>query len=483
MNPVSRGIRNAFRNLTRTFSIIIILGLSIGLALTMLVAHQAVTSKINSVKASVGNTISVSPAGFSGFSSVNNSLTTSELAPITKLANVSSVTESFTARLSNSSSSTSSNSFAFPGQSSNSNATTNLNSPVTINTSSGGGRHFFFSAGQSGAAPTNFSLPISLLATDTPSSIDSANIKIVSGSLLNGNSNNNEAMISQSMANKNNLKVGSTFTAYSTTLTVAAIFTSSTQDASNTVVVSLPTGQTISGQAGDVTSATVYVNSIDNLSSVTSAVKSKLGSSADVTSSVEEANNTVAPLNSVKSISVYSLIGAVIAGAVIILLTMVMIVRERTREIGVIKAIGASNGKISFQFMSEAVTLTILGAVIGIVLAVVAASPITHTLVSNSVSSNSSATTSGGFGGPGGAGGGGTGPSVRSFGGGAARLATGGRGAGGFLKDNFTNIHAVVGWDTLGYGLLSAIVIALIGSAAVSYFIAKIRPAEVMRTE
>ncbi len=66
MNVVSRGIRNAFRNAIRTVSIVIILGLSVGLSLTMLIAHQAVGDKITSVKASVGNTVSVSPAGVRG---------------------------------------------------------------------------------------------------------------------------------------------------------------------------------------------------------------------------------------------------------------------------------------------------------------------------------------------------------------------------------------------------------------------------------
>ncbi|HET8991602.1 MAG TPA: FtsX-like permease family protein [Candidatus Saccharimonadales bacterium] len=462
MNPVSRGIRNAFRNLTRTFSIVIILGLSTGLALAMLVANQAVSSKISDVKASVGNTISVTPAGFSSFSSVNNSLTSSQLTPLTKLANVTGVEESFTSRLSTNGASPS----FFTNSNPNSSATTSLHSPAKLNLKAG--RRFFFSGGNDSAnfSPANFSLPVTLLATNNPTDINTSNLSIVSGKLIDATSDNNQALVSQSMASKNGLSVGSTFTAYSATLSVQGIFKDSTQGANNTVVVSLPTGQAISGQSGVVTNAVVYVNSIDNLASVTNAVKNSLGSSADVTSSQDQANQTVAPLNNVKSISVYSLIGAVIAGAVIILLTMVMIVRERTREIGVLKAIGASNSRISIQFMSEAITLTILGAIVGVILAVVAASPITHMLVTNSASSNSPV----GFGG-----------AFRATGG--PRFISGGRGPGSFLRNNFTNIHAAVGWSVLGFGLLAAIVIAITGSAAVSFFISKIRPAEVMRAE
>jgi ABC-type antimicrobial peptide transport system permease subunit len=40
-----------------------------------------------------------------------------------------------------------------------------------------------------------------------------------------------------------------------------------------------------------------------------------------------------------------------------------------------------------------------------------------------------------------------------------------------------------VGWDVILYGLGAAVLIAIIGSGIASLFIAKIRPAEVMRVE
>ena len=67
------------------------------------------------------------------------------------------------------------------------------------------------------------------------------------------------------MARKNGLKVGSTFSAYGKTLTVAAIFESDNQSADNTVVTSLPLLQRLTGDAGQVFTAVVTVASLTEL--------------------------------------------------------------------------------------------------------------------------------------------------------------------------------------------------------------------------
>ena len=52
------------------------------------------------------------------------------------------------------------------------------------------------------------------------------------------------------------------------------------------MVVSLPALQSLSSQSGTITSAVATVDSLDNLSSATTAIKNSLGSSADVESAL-----------------------------------------------------------------------------------------------------------------------------------------------------------------------------------------------------
>ena len=142
---------------------------------------------------------------------------------------------------------------------------------------------------------------------------------------------------------------------------------------------------------------------------------------------------------------------------------MVMIVRERRREIGVLKAIGASNVLIVAQFAVESLILTLISAIAGTILGTFLSNPVLNVLVSNSETSlQNSARNAGG---PGGA--------FTRFAGGV------GQGAGAALR----NLHATVGWQIILYGLAAAVVIAILGSAIPAFIISKVRSAEVLRSE
>lgn len=143
-----------------------------------------------------------------------------------------------------------------------------------------------------------------------------------------------------------------------------------------------------------------------------------------------------------------------------------MIVRERRKEIGVLKAIDASNIKVTLQFIVESIILALMGGAIGIIGGFIFSNPILKALVNNSSSNVSRG------GGPGeGPPGGGMGMAMRLG------------GAMPAIQSNLRNIQTVLGIHVIIYGFFVALAIAIIGSAIPSFIISKIRLAEVMRND
>jgi putative ABC transport system permease protein len=424
----------------------------------MVIARGAVQNKIDAVKSSIGNTVTISPAGVQGFEGGGEPLTTDQIDKIKNIDHISSITEMLQDRLT----------------SDNSNLTSAIDAGSLGKRFNGNnGEHIEIigpkieggatSSENGGSFNKSFTPPITIIGTNDPSTAteiaQNGTIKVTSGKLFEANSNENVAVVGKTLAEKNNLKVGSTFTAYDTTFKVVGIYDTGTTFSNNSVAVPLSVLQKLSDQDKQISTASVKIDNISNVTSVYDAIKKKLGSAADVTNNLSEAESTLTPLENIKTISMYSLVGAVTAGSVIILLTMIMIVRERRREIGVLKAIGASNVKVVGQFMAEAVTFTGLGAIIGIILGVVGGSPITKVLVNNA----SSAATN-------------QGPMAMNGGPRVIREL-------GLNGQSLKDINAVVSWDILLYGLGAAVLIAIAGSAVAALLIAKVRPAEVMRAE
>lgn len=438
MNVVTRGMRSALRSPLRSGAIIAMLAISTGLILAMLVARTSVNTKIEEVKASVATQITVNAAGMQGGLGGGDPLTSEQVDKIKNTDHVVDVTSTLTAQLEE--------------------GTTSLTSALE------GAKLMLRSPDGSS---TTRKAPIAATGNTTPEKTIPSD-KITSGAMISGSNSDNVALVGSGLAEKNNLSVGDTFTIKDTTLTVKGIYSTGNRFQDSNLILPLSALQNAVDQAGEVSNVVATVDSSDNVNSTVDALKESLGEAADITS---QAETTVEPLKSIAGLATAGVIAATIAGTAIVLLAMVMIVRERRREIGIIKAIGGSNRSIITQFITEGLTLTVIGGVIGLGIGIATSGPMTQSLVSNQSQSTAQQGSR-------------TGTSSSSGGARGPMMMQGGPGmTNSQLGASLTSVTSSITPQTFIMSSAIVILIAIIGSAVPAWAIARIRPAEVLRTE
>jgi putative ABC transport system permease protein len=447
MNVITRGMRGALRSPIRSGAILLMLAASTGLVLAMLVARSSVEAKINEVKATTATQLTIHPAGFGeGFGGGGDALTTDQVNTIKNTVHIASVTASLADQL---------------GE-----TDTNLQPSLELGNLGKRVMRFEGKAGgpthitSDGDAQQPLPKPRTMITGTTQPGSMLAGTALTSGEMIDGNSSEYTALVGKKLADKNNLHAGSTFTAYGKTITVKGIYSTGNEFTDSGLTIPLATLQSLTNQPNAISTISATVDSSDNVEATVNELKNKLGDKADIISQLEQAKNGLKPLEGIAGLALAGVIGAAIASAAIILLSMIIVVRERRREIGVIKAIGGTNIKVIVQFITEGLTLTILGSIIGIALGIAVSGPLTQSLVTNSETKGM---------------GEGKGSHAVMFAGPGAALSQ--------LQTNTKTVTATLTPQSIVASVGIVVLIAIVGSAVPAWAIARIRPAEVLRTE
>jgi len=250
------------------------------------------------------------------------------------------------------------------------------------------------------------------------------------------------------------VSVGDSVKIVNETFTVVGIYSPASTENTQSLYMNLSDAQRITNNTGYITSMKVFTTNSDVVSTVSSSITS-LHSELSVTtqqdrltqlqqqqslyqSALESAQSSVA---STQATATQEIVVVVIASSLIVLFVMLYTVRERTKEIGTLKAIGFSNGVVMGQFIIEGLVLSVIAGVVGIVIATFAAPTISSAL---QLTSNS--------------------------------------GLGGFAAG--TSAVAITITPTLMLEALGgAVALGILGSLYPAWRAAKIRPAEAMRYE
>ena len=178
--------------------------------------------------------------------------------------------------------------------------------------------------------------------------------------------------------------VGDTIEVLDQSFSVIGVYGASGVEDVMTMYMNLSDAQSVTNNTGYITGITVFADSSDVVSTVASDLSSLHPELTIVTGQqrldqletlkdtyVVQLENAEASISQTQAVAVQEIVIAVAATSLIVLFVMLYTVRERTKEIGTLKAIGFSNLNIMSQFMLEGVILSFIAGVVGVAIGVI----------------------------------------------------------------------------------------------------------------
>ncbi|UTB32046.1 MAG: ABC transporter permease [Methanobacterium sp. ERen5] len=205
--------------------------------------------------------------------------------------------------------------------------------------------------------------------------IDSGKLSLVGIDNVNGSAFNNgstdEIIIGKTFAQDQNLTVGNTINLYGKDFKITGTFETGSFITDAGIYMPLSTLQNLTSNDNKISAILVKVTDNANVTTVSQNIESSYPNQLTTTTAEATAGRINQGLGFIDTASWAISLLAIFIGAVGVINTMIMSVYERTREIGVLKAVGWTDKRILGMILGESIVLTLIAFVVGTIIAVV----------------------------------------------------------------------------------------------------------------
>jgi len=202
--------------------------------------------------------------------------------------------------------------------------------------------------------------------------IDSSDLSMDDIAITNGTtfSNDNQVIIGQTAAQRLNKTIGSSIIISNKTFTVTGIYETGNFMDDRGIVMSLSALQNLTGDTGQVSLILVKASNGTDPTALASTIQQNYPNDLSTSTSLSGNNRMNNGLQVISSGAWAVSLLAILIGGIIVIVTMMKAVSERTREIGVLRAIGWTQRRILGMIIGEAFVLSLIAIVVGLLLAV-----------------------------------------------------------------------------------------------------------------
>jgi putative ABC transport system permease protein len=202
--------------------------------------------------------------------------------------------------------------------------------------------------------------------------IDSSDLSMDDIVITNGSafSGANQVIIGQSEAQTLNKTIGNTVTISNKTFQITGIYETGNFMDDRGIVMSLSDLQNLTGDTGQVSLILVKASNGTDASTLSSAIQQKYPNDLSTSTSLSGINRMNNGLQVISSGAWAVSLLAILIGGIVVIVTMMKAVNERTREIGVLRAIGWTQRRILVMIIGESLVLALIAIVVGLAIAV-----------------------------------------------------------------------------------------------------------------